>query len=336
MTSPTVGLKLPMTSERPDTPASTTAGEWGALAEDHGYESLWVSEGWGEDALLTLMEVATRTDALRLCTAVVNPFSRTPAALAMAGAKLQRYSDGRAVLGVGPSHADTVESLHGLAFERPVRRTHEAIELVKRLTGGTGTVSYDGVIFRTDGYPAFDESFPLYNAALGAANRRATGRVADGWLPYLFPISALESGFEPIAAAARDAGRDPSDIAVAPQILASVRDDPESARDALRRYIAPYIGQFPNYRRLLGRWFPEESEAITAAWKSGDHEAARAAVTDEIVHEFGVAGTPTAARSQLRDILNDSLVDCPIVYVPRSEPAAARDRTIEALAPERL
>ena len=203
MPQPKIGLKLPTTDDRPNQPVAKSAGEWGEYAETLGYDSIWMSEGWGADALLTLAEVATQTDELRLCTAIVNTYSRTPAVLAMAGATLQRQSGGRAVLGVGASHAGIVEPLHGMAYERPVRRTHEAIELIKELTGGSEDVTYHGEIFEVEGYPAFETPVPVYNAALGAANRRATGRVADGWLPYLFPISALGEGFDTIGSSHR-------------------------------------------------------------------------------------------------------------------------------------
>jgi alkanesulfonate monooxygenase SsuD/methylene tetrahydromethanopterin reductase-like flavin-dependent oxidoreductase (luciferase family) len=336
MSTPTLGLKLPVASERPSRPATKSAGEWAAHAEDLGYDSIWMSEAWGTDALVELSGAAAATDTIRLCTAIVNVYSRTPTVLAMAGATLQRRSDGRAVLGVGPSHAGAVEAYHGLAYDRPVRRTHEAIELVNELTGGGEPVSYDGEVFSVEGLPPFEESVPVYNAALGPANRRATGRVADGWLPYMYPVSALGEAFETVAETARETGRDPGDIEVTPQILAAVSDDPEAARDAVRDYVASYVGQLPNYRNALADWYPEEAAAIGEAWAEGGREAAMAAVTDELVHELGVAGTPAEARDQLRAVLETPVVDCPIVYVPRGVPDVDRDRTIEALAPGEL
>jgi 5,10-methylenetetrahydromethanopterin reductase len=336
METPTIGLKLPATGDRPNRPASKSAGEWGETAEELGYDSIWMSEAWGQDALLSLAEVAIRTESIRCCTAVVNTYSRTPAVLAMAGVTLQRLSGGRAVLGVGASHAAVVESLHDMEYDRPVRRTHETIELVKELTAGAEEVTYDGEIFEIDGYPAFDTPVPMYNAALGEANRRATGRVADGWLPYLFPVSALSEAFETVQSAAEEAGRDPEAIEVTPQILASVSDDPEAAKDEIRTYVAQYIGQLPNYRRALAEWFPEAAEAIGEAFADGGLSEATKAVPDEVVFALGVAGTPESARDQLLDIYEDPVIDCPIVYVPRSVPDDDRDLTIEALRPERL
>lgn len=331
-----IGLKLPTTGDRPSRPASGSAAAWGERAESLGYESIWLSEAWGTDAFVELAGVAERTDDLRLCTAIVNAFSRTPAVLAMASATVQRESDGRFVLGIGASHASIVESLHGMAYERPVRRVHEAIELVRALTGGDGPVTYRGEVFEVDGYPPFDTSVPVYNAALGEANRRATGRVADGWIPYVFPTSALGEAFKTIAGAAREAGRDPAAIEVTPQVLAAVDDDPAAAMDTVRAYVARYVGSLPNYRHALADWYPAAARAIGEAWAEGGQEAAMAAVPDELVTELGVAGSPDEAREQLREVATSPVVDTPIVYVPRSASTTVRDRTIEALSPDRL
>lgn len=332
----TIGLKLPTTGGSPDIPVDMTAGEWGERAEELGYDSIWGSEAWGSNVFLELANIAYHTDELRLCTAIVNTYSRTPPVLAMAGATLQRLSGGRAVIGIGPSHATFVEGLHGVPYERPVRRTHEAIELIKELTGGGEEVHYEGQVFSTDGFAPFDEEVSVYNAALGEANRRATGRVADGWLPYIFPVSSMAKAFETIAESARERGRDPHDFEVTPQILAAVSDDPEVAADYVRDYVARYIGGLPNYRNAVADDFAEEAAAVTAAWDEHGVEAAKDAISDELLYEVGVVGTEEQVQSQFREILETDIIDCPIVYVPRDVPAAERDRTIEALSPAHL
>lgn len=292
-----------------------------------------MSEAWGPNAPVELASVATRTDEIRLCTAIVNVYSRTPAVIAMAAATLQRLSDGRAVLGVGPSHPRAVNAIHGMEYEQPIRRTHEAIELIKELTAGAGEVTYEGEIFEVGGVPGMDTPVPVHNAALGAANRRATGRVADGWLPFMFPVSALSDAFQTIERTAEAAGRNPDDIQVTPQILAAASDDRAVAEDIVREFIASYVGPLPNYRNALADWYPETAQAIGDAWDDGGPEVAMAAVTDEVVHELGVAGTPEEVKEQLADVLDRPVIDCPIMYVPRSAPDDIRDRTIDALAP---
>ncbi len=333
MSGPTVGLKLPTVDDDPD---GMSAADWGMRAEELGYDSIWMSEAWGPNSPVELASVAPQTEDIRLCTAIVNVYSRTPAVIAMAGATLQRLSDGRAVLGIGPSHPPAVASIHGLEYERPVRRTHEAIELVKALTSESGEVTYEGEIFEVEGADGLDAPVPVHNAALGEANRRATGRVADGWLPYLLPVSALEDAFETIADTAAAAGRDPDEIQVTPQILAAASDDPAAAKNAIREFVAGYIGPLDNYRNALADWMPESAEAIGEAWAEGGPDAAESAVTDEVVQELGIAGTPEEVREQLAGLLDRSVIDSPIMYVPRTASEEMRDRTIDALAPRDL
>jgi alkanesulfonate monooxygenase SsuD/methylene tetrahydromethanopterin reductase-like flavin-dependent oxidoreductase (luciferase family) len=99
---------------------------------------------------------------------VASVFSRTPALLGMSAVTLDHLSGGRGLLGLGVSSPPMVESWHGLAFERPLRR------------------------MRLD--PLGD--VPILNAAISSTNRRLTGEYADGWLPGFTPLSAFPGNLE--------------------------------------------------------------------------------------------------------------------------------------------
>lgn len=331
-----LGLKLPRVGGSPGWAFEQSAGEWGKRAEELGYHSIWAAEGWGANVMVELAQVAMETDDLHFGTAIANVYSRSPAVLAMGGASLARLSDGRAVLGLGASHPGFVEGLHNVDYERPVRRSHETIELIRALAQGDEPIEYAGQLFDVEGFAPLDTAFPIYNAALGSANRRATGRVADGWIPYLLPKSQLDAAFDDVATAAREAGRDPGDITVTPQVLAAVDDDQAVAQEPIRDYVATYIGNYGAYRRIIAEDFPDATEAVAGAHEAGDEEAARANITDEMLAEFGVAGTPEDARDQLRDVLAIDAVDRVIVYPPAGIDRAMLDRTVEALSPQAL
>lgn len=336
MTEPTVGLKLPMTDESAQRPLPRDGDGWGQVAERLGYDSVWVSEGWGADVFVTLTEMAYRTDDIGLGSAVASVFSRSPAVLAMAATSLDRVSNGRALLGVGASHPGTVEGLHGVAYEQPVRRTHEAMAVVKKLTrGGDAPAEYSGELFDVSGYPPVDCPVPVYNGALGAANRRATGRVADGWIPHLVPFSTYADEFETVAAAAREAGRSPDDVTVRPQVLAAVGSNPEAGRTLVRQFVADYIGRKEAYRAKIGDVYPDATDRVAKAWDRNPDEAVEL-VTDEMVDDLGVAGRPADARDRLRDLVSHPTVDAPIVFVPKQADADVLERTVEELAPEQL
>ena len=334
--APNLGVKLPLTGGLPMWPKDRKAGEWATFVEDLGYDSLWMTEAWGANAFVHLTEVALETERLQLGTAVTNVYARSPAVLAMAAASLARLSNGRAILGLGTGHPAVIEGLHDTPYEQPVRRTHETIEAIRAFTGGDKSVDYDGELFETSGFPGLDEPVRIFNAALGEANRRATGRVADGWLPYLLPFSQLTEAHETIATTAHEVGRDPAEIEVRPQVLAVVDEDLETARQPIREYLANYVGNYEAYRNVVREVFPDEVSAIAEAWNSGDEATAVATVTNEMVSEFGVAGPPERVRDELRDVLDIDVVDACIVYVPNGASVETYERTFTELAPRQF
>ncbi|WP_327051888.1 LLM class flavin-dependent oxidoreductase [Halomicrococcus gelatinilyticus] len=310
-------------------------------AEEQGYESVWLGELWGTSAPVQLAEIADRTDQVTIGTAIVNVFSRTPATLAMTAKSLDASSDGRFVLGVGTSTVTAIENLHGMAFDRPVRRAHETIELTKRFLGQDGgsgdhRVTYDGEIFQVADFPALDVDVPIYHAALGKANRRVVARLCDGWIPHNVPFSALDEAFAYVADHAERADRDPDDVTVAPYVPAAVADDPDAARDAIRGHVAYYVGSGEGYRNAVASRFPAAADRVAEAWQSGDRQEAADAVTDEMVADLGVAGAPAEAREQLQALVEDTVVDRPIVTIPQQAADDVAEATIEALAPANL
>jgi len=315
-------------------PTDKDAPTFAARAESLGYDSLWSPELWGRDAFVTLTRAAEATDDIGLGTAIVNVYGRSPATLAQAAATLDEVSDGRVSLGLGTSTPKTIEDLHGTAFDRPARRMHETTSLAKEFLDGADRVSYEGEIFEVADFPPLGRDVPVYAAALGPANRRATGRTADGWLPHNVPFDCLDTAFETVAETAREAGRDPGDIAVAPYVPAAVSEDGDAARGVARGHVAYYVGSGEGYRKAVAQSFPEGADAVAEAWRDGDREGARAAVTEGMLEELTVAGTPAAARQQFEDVAALDAVDEPLVVVPDGTPDGMVEQTVEALAPD--
>lgn len=301
-------------------------------AEELGYGSIWLAELWGSAAPVTLGTIAATTDEIGLGTAILNVYSRSPAVLAMTAATLDNVSDGRFTLGVGTSTAKAVEDLHGMAFERPVRRAHETIELLRAFLEGSGAVSYDGELYSAADFPSLEREVPVYHAALGRANRRVAARLCDGWIPHNIPFSELPDAFEYLVEhLPGDRSRD--DITVTPYVPSAVDEDPDAARDVIRGHVAYYVGSGEGYRRAVAERYPDEADRIHETWREGDRAAATAAVTDEMVADLGVAGTEETAREQLAT-LEEGVVDRPMVVIPANASDEVQDRTIEALAPD--
>jgi alkanesulfonate monooxygenase SsuD/methylene tetrahydromethanopterin reductase-like flavin-dependent oxidoreductase (luciferase family) len=301
-------------------------------ADELGYDSVWLPELWGDNALVRLADLAHRTDC-DLGTAIANVYSRSPAVLAAGAATLDDVAPGRLTLGLGVSTRKAIEDLHGLSFERPARRGHETVELVKRFTSGDGRVDYDGEIFDVRDFPAQSADVPIYYAALGPANRRVVGRVADGWIPHNIPFRRLENTFATIAEAAAAADRDPDDITVAPYVPCAVSEEREAAKDAIRGHVAYYVGSGEGYRKAVAAAFGDRAGAIAEAWRDGDRRAAADHVTDEMVDALGVAGTPETAHEKLADLVDRTPIDVPILVVPTQVAEEYAEPTLEALSP---
>src|SRR5207253_10444166 len=98
-----------------------------------GFESVWMPEAYGTDAVSILGALAARTQRMRLGTGIVNVFSRTPALLAQTAATLDLISGGRFILGLGTSGHQVISGWHGVPFERPVLRMRETIAIVRQV-----------------------------------------------------------------------------------------------------------------------------------------------------------------------------------------------------------
>jgi alkanesulfonate monooxygenase SsuD/methylene tetrahydromethanopterin reductase-like flavin-dependent oxidoreductase (luciferase family) len=316
-------LNLPQMADDPATIAET--------AEDFGYGGVWLGELWGTSSVVKLSEIATRTEEIGIGTAILNVYSRSPAVLAMTAATLDDVSGGRFTLGVGTSTPKAVEDLHSMSFDRPVRRSHETIDLVKQFLAGEGRIDYDGEVYETADFPALGVDVDVYHAALGRANRRVVARLADGWIPHNVPFPDLPEAFDYIVDHTPE-DREVDDISVAPYVPAAVSEDAEEARDAVRGHVAYYVGSGDGYRRAVARRFPEGADRVAELWRDGERGDATDAVTDEMLEALGVAGTAAEARDQFEEIASMDVVDRPMVTVPNNATDLAEE-TVAALAP---
>ena len=91
--------------------------DYGRIAQEAGYESLWVTERYFHEETASLLGyLAASTTTLRLGVGVVNPYTRHPALTAMAAAPLDRLSGGRFMLGLGRSDRDVIEDRMGMPY----------------------------------------------------------------------------------------------------------------------------------------------------------------------------------------------------------------------------
>src|SRR5258707_8372615 len=162
------------------------------IADAAGIHSIWVAETWGHDALTMLTTLAEHTRRIQLATAIVNIYSRTPAALALHFGTLDKLSNGRMIMGLGTSSPQVVEHFHGVKFNPPLTRLKEAVEIINLLLSGN-SLNYDGKLFKMSrGFKLRFEPqrkhIPIWIAALNPKSVEFTAQHTEGWLPSTIPL----------------------------------------------------------------------------------------------------------------------------------------------------
>ncbi len=295
--------------------AHTPAGrQFVQEAERLGADTVWAAEAWGGDAFTPLAALSSITTTLRLGTGIVQLGARTPAMLAMSALSMQALSGGRFILGIGASGPQVMEGWHGIRFHKPVQRTRETIEIIRRVTAGE-RLAYDGEVYTLplpDGEGRSMRSsmaprhVPVYVAALGPANLRLTGELADGWIGNSFFPETADVFFDPIREGAAHAGRDFSDLDLTVAVSVELTDDVEEAG---RRHADGYAFTFgamgsPTTNFYLDAFarqgFRDDVLEVQRLWLSGDRDAARRRVPTEVGLGTNLIGPDAAIRERLR------------------------------------
>ena len=106
------------------------------LADELGYDSFWVPEAWGYEIFTLLTEMAVATKRIKLGTGIVNVYSRSPGLIAMTAATVDEISEGRFILGIGPSGKNVIEGFHGRKFDKPLTQVRDVIRVMRTLLAG--------------------------------------------------------------------------------------------------------------------------------------------------------------------------------------------------------
>jgi coenzyme F420-dependent glucose-6-phosphate dehydrogenase len=224
--------------------------EFGVLAEQHGFDSVFISDHlqpWRHDgghapfAMTWLGALGARTDRITMGTSVLTPtFRYHPAIVAQSFATLGCLFPGRVVLGMGSG-----ESMNEvpLGVEWPdgkerFARFREAVKLIRELWSDE-RVTFEGDYYRTDKATIYDrpeQPVPIWLAASGPAATRFAGRQGDGYIttsgkdPALYTDTLMPA----VAEGAEKAGRSVKDIDMMIEVKVSFDHDLDAAKQATR------------------------------------------------------------------------------------------------------
>jgi probable F420-dependent oxidoreductase len=292
-------------------------------ADRAGFASVWTSELYNRSATITLAAVAQRTERCAVGSGIIYGVGRSPLMLAAEARDLDELSHGRLILGLGNGTRRMIADWHGLDGNAPATRMEELVPLIRRIWRlGDGPIDHQGRFYRLK-ISALDDlaaspqrQIPIYTAGVNPRMIETAGRVADGLLGHtLFSPRYIREVVRPaLERGARHAERAPDSVALATYTLAVAAEDEELARREAAAMIAFY-GSVRSYGQLFDVCgFAAEAKQIQEAFRARDVEAMLGAVTEEMVDEFAVAGTPEQVRAGLRRF--DGLVDEVVLSVP--------------------
>lgn len=277
--------------------------------------TVWSAEAWGLDAVSSIGYLAAVTDRIRLGTGIMQISARTPAATALTALSLAQLSDDRFSLGLGVSGPQVVEGLHGAAFDHPLGRLREYVEIVRMGLRGERFV-YDGqhyVLPRPGGEGKALKSsvtprpdLPIYLATLGPKSLELTGELADGWLGTSLVPEHAEVLLDPIRRGAERSGRSLTDIDLQVNAYVVVSDDVDSMVEIGKGMMAFTLGAMGSaqsnfYNDAYSRaGYADVCAEVQRLWVNGDKAAATAAVPADLVLSAYPIGTEQMVRDRVR------------------------------------
>ena len=292
-------------------------------AEDLGFDTVWTSEAWGSDAISTASWILAQTTKIKVGTGIIQMSARTPAMAAMTAMTLQQLSGDRFILGIGPSGPQVIEGWHGEAYGRPLTRTREYIEIIRKIEARDGPLTHDGYHYQIPktgsgttnlgkplkGILHSPSPLKIVTGTIAPAGVRVSAEIADGMIPVFmnpnrFDVfeDALNDGF-----AKAGGGKSLADFTITPFCGINMNDDEAAARIPAKENLGLYIGGmgardknfYNDYAKRLGH----EGAAVEIQdhFLAGRRAEAVAAVPDELVDQVALTGPAGKITERLQD-----------------------------------
>jgi len=221
-----------------------SALEYGVLAENRGFDSLWLPDHFVDvngdrlDPWTVLSAVAVKTKRMTLSSWVTDTQRSHPARTAQVVACLDVISHGRAILGIGAGEAMNIVPF-GLPWELPrqrVARLAEAIQVIRALWASSREkpVTFSGQFYQLENAflsqpPKQKPSPPIYVGALSSKMAlQVVGQLGDGWLSWFNTADTFKKRWSIVKEAAESAGRSQRQIEPVSGIMVAF---PRNARE---------------------------------------------------------------------------------------------------------
>jgi 5,10-methylenetetrahydromethanopterin reductase len=282
--------------------------EYGRIAEDNGFDSLWVTERYFHEETFSMLGfLAAATQRIKLGVGVVNPYTRNPALLAMASATMDRISGGRFLLGLGRSEKAVMQDKMGIPYGDSRTTLVETVSHLRKLFAGERVTTEQGRFKLRNvrlATTAVQPRLPIYLAGIGTKGLRLVGEIADGVVLNAYvPPAYVRYAVAEIRAAASTAGRDPHAIDIACMLIIRLTDDPDSIRPTLKQRVVRLLDE-PHVGEILlekGGFDPAILTPLREVLKKDGEKAAVPLITDAMVDAFYIVGPATQCKERIAE-----------------------------------
>lgn len=311
-------------------------------AESMGYDSVWTAEAYGSDAVTPAAWILAQTEKIKVGTAIMQMPGRSPACSAMTAMTLNQLSNGRFIVGLGASGPQVVEGWHGVAYGRPMTRTREYIDIMRKIFNREGPVEHEGFHYSMPysgedgtglGKPLksilqADPSIQIYTASITPKGLETAAEVADGVFPIWMAPEKSDVLMSSINKGLDKAGKTTLDFNVAPFVTVVIGDDVDHCRMPIKGNMALYIGGmgargknfYNDYAKMLG--YEDAAVKIQDLYLAGKKDEAMAAVPDELVdacHLVGPAGRIKERLQVWKDAGNSGVISSMLLGAGQTE-----------------
>ncbi|MHA7666265.1 LLM class F420-dependent oxidoreductase [Mycolicibacterium sp. HS_4_1] len=314
-----LGLQLGYWGAKPPTDHATLV----AAAEEAAFDTVFTAEAWGSDAYTPLAWWGRETTRMRLGTSVIQMSARTPTACAMAALTLDHLSGGRHILGLGVSGPQVVEGWYGQKFPKPLARTREYIDILRKVWAREAPVTSDGPHYPLPlsgegttglGKPLkpithpLRADIPIMLGAEGPKNVALAAEIADGWLPIFYSprIAGMYNEWLDEGFARPGARRTREDFEICATAQVVVTDDRPAVMEMMKPYLALYMGGMGAedtnfhadvYRRM---GYAEVVDDVTKLFRSDRKDEAAKVIPDELVDDSAIVGNLDYVKEQIK------------------------------------
>lgn len=324
-----------------------------AELEKAGLDLVWVAEAYGFDSPTLMGYLAAKTERVEIGAGILNVFSRTPGALLQTAAGLDNVSAGRAVLGLGASGPQVIEGFHGVPYKKPLARTAEIIDVVRRglrrepvtndgtfkmpLSKEDGAVTGLGKELKLLTKPERPE-VPIWIAALGPKSVEQAAEIADGWIPHLFhPEKSGSVWGEALATGKERRSADLGPLQITAGGMVAIGEGPETKAllDFARPLFALYVGgmgaKSKNFYNDVAKayGYEKEAEEIQDLYLSGKKREAEALVPTEWLEAANLVGPASYVKERVAAFAEAGVTHLQVV--PASDDPAGTIRELKEL-----